>query len=203
MSRFTGSKSKVSRRFGEPIFGREKEIKRPNPPGQHGAKRKRKVSEYGQQLLEKQKAKYIYGMREGQFRIFFERAMAKQGKTGDLLLQMCESRLDNVVYRLGIAPTRAAARQLVSHGHFLLNGRRVDIPSIRLNPGDVLEVRPKSGKSEYFKNLPNIIGAANATPLSWLKVDAKKMKIEVSGLPKREEAEAGINEQLIVEYYSR
>ena len=114
-----------------------------------------------------------------------------------------ERRADNAVYRAGFALTRRQARQLVSHGHFLLNGRRIDIPSIRLNPGDVLEVRPKSGKTEYFKNLANITGAANATPLSWLKVDAKKMKIEVTGLPKREEAEAGINEQLIVEYYSR
>ena len=108
-----------------------------------------------------------------------------------------------MVFRAGFALTRRQARQLMSHGHFLLNGRRVDIPSIRLNPGDVLEVRPKAAKTEYFKNLPNILGASNVTPLSWLKVDAKKMKIEITGLPKREEAEAGINEQLIVEYYSR
>ena len=142
MSRYTGSKSKVSRRFGEPIFGREKEIKRPNPPGQHGAKRKRKISEYGQQLLEKQKAKYIYGMREGQFRIFFERAMAKKGKTGDLLLQMCESRLDNVVYRLGIAPTRAAARQLVTHKHIVVDGKVLNIPSYIVKAGQTTSVNP-------------------------------------------------------------
>ena len=130
-------------------------------------------------------------------------AQKADGLTGEKLLEFLERRADNVVFRSGFALTRRQARQLMSHGHFLLNGRRVDIPSIRLNPGDVLEVRPKSTKSEYFKNLPNIIGASNVTPLSWLKVDAKKMKIEVTGLPKREEAEAGINEQLIVEYYSR
>ena len=130
-------------------------------------------------------------------------AQRADGLTGEKLLEFLERRADNVVFRSGFALTRRQARQLMSHGHFLLNGRRVDIPSIRLNPGDVLEVRPKSTKSEYFKNLPNIIGASNVTLLSWLKVDAKKMKIEVTGLPKREEAEAGINEQLIVEYYSR
>ena len=123
--------------------------------------------------------------------------------TGIKLLEYLERRMDNVVFRAGFATTRRQARQLVSHGHFLLNGRRVDVPSIRLKPGDTIEVRPKSVKSEYFKALPNIVGASNQAPLSWLKADAKKMKIEIIGLPKREEAEAGINEQLIVEYYSR
>ena len=130
-------------------------------------------------------------------------AVKAEGLTGEKLLEFLERRADNVVYRAGFALTRRQARQLVSHGHFLLNGHRIDVPSIRLNPGDVLEVRPKSGKTEYFKNLANIIGAANQTSLSWMKVDGKKMKIEVTGLPKREEAEVGINEQLIVEYYSR
>jgi small subunit ribosomal protein S4 len=130
-------------------------------------------------------------------------AQRSEGLTGVKLLEFLERRADNVVFRAGFALTRRQARQLVSHGHFLLNGRRVDIPSIRLNPGDVLEVRPASQKSEYFKNLPNVMGAAAATPLSWLKADGKKMKIEITALPKREEAEAGINEQLIVEYYSR
>ena len=130
-------------------------------------------------------------------------ATKAEGLTGEKLLEFLERRADNVIYRAGFALTRRQARQLVSHGHFLLNGRRIDIPSIRLNPGDVLEVRPKSAQTEDFKNLSNIVGAANATPLSWLKVDAKKMKIEATGLPKREEIEAGINEQLIVEYYSR
>ena len=181
------------------VMGYSKKQTNRNP----GGKMKKKKSEYGLQLNEKQKVKFIYGILEKQFRNYYEKAVKAPGKTGDNLLILVERRLDNVVFRLGFAATRRQARQLVSHGHFTLNGRRVDVPSIRLNPGDVLEVRPKSGKTEYFKNLPNIIGASNATPLSWLKVDAKKMKIEVTGLPKREEAEAGINEQLIVEYYSR
>ena len=126
-----------------------------------------------------------------------------EGLTGENLLQFLERRADNAVYRAGFATTRRGARQLVSHGHFLLNGRRIDIPSIRLKPGDVLEVRPKSQKSEYFKNLDSVVSSSSTTPLSWLKSDPKNMKIEISGLPKREEAEAGINEQLIVEYYSR
>ena len=163
----------------------------------------RKISEYGTQLREKQKVRRMYGLLEKQFAKLMKEAQKSEGLTGEKLLEYLERRADNVVYRAGFALTRRQARQLVSHGHFLLNGRRIDIPSIRLNPGDVLEVRPKSTKSEYFKNLPNIIGASSATPLSWLKVDAKKMKIEIAGLPKREEAEAGINEQLIVEYYSR
>ena len=163
----------------------------------------RKVSEYGLQLKEKQKAKFIYGVMEKQFRGYYDKAKKMQGVTGENLLKLLERRIDNVVFRLGLASTRRQARQLVSHGHFTLNGRRIDIPSIRLNPGDVLEVRSKSQKSEYFNNLPNIIAASSQVPLSWLKSDAKKMKIEITGLPKREEAEVGINEQLIVEYYSR
>jgi small subunit ribosomal protein S4 len=130
-------------------------------------------------------------------------AQKTEGLTGENLLQFLERRADNAVYRAGFATTRRGARQLVSHGHFTLNGRRIDIPSIRLNPGDVLEVRAKSQKTEYFKNLDNVVAAAGQQSLSWMKADAKKMKIEVTGLPKREEAEAGINEQLIVEYYSR
>ena len=163
----------------------------------------RKMSEYGLQLREKQKAKFIYGVLEKPFRNYYEKADRMKGMTGENLLQFLERRADNAVYRAGFATTRRQARQLVSHGHFTLNGRRIDIPSIRLKPGDVLEVRSKSQKSEYFKNLDNIIASSSTTPLSWLKSDPKKMKIEISGLPKREEAEAGINEQLIVEYYSR
>ena len=172
-------------------------------PGEHGDMRVRGGSLYLTQLREKQKVRRMYGLLEKQFAKLMKEAQKSEGLTGEKLLEFLERRADNVVYRAGFALTRRQSRQLVSHGHFLLNGRRVDIPSIRLNPGDVLEVRPKSGQTEYFKNLANIIGAANTTPLSWLKVDAKKMKIEVTGLPKREEAEAGINEQLIVEYYSR
>ena len=172
-------------------------------PGEHGDKRMRGGSLYLTQLREKQKVRRMYGLLEKQFAKLMSEAQRAEGLTGERLLEFLERRADNVVYRAGFALTRRQARQLVSHGHFLLNGRRIDIPSIRLNPGDVLEVRPKSGKTEYFKNLPNVIGAANVTPLSWLKVDAGKMKIEITGLPKREEVDAGINEQLIVEYYSR
>ena len=199
MSRYTGSKSKVSRRFGEPIFGREKEIKRPNPPGQHGAKRKRKVSEYGQQLLEKQKAKYIYGMREGQFRIFFERAMAKKGKTGDLLLQMCESRLDNVVYRLGIAPTRAAARQLVTHKHLVVDGKVLNIPSYIVKAGQTVGVREKD------RQMIAITSSLEHRPVSgsWLTWDATTMTGTFVQVPERAEIPENINEQAIVELYSR
>ena len=172
-------------------------------PGEHGDKRVRGGSLYLVQLREKQKVRRMYGLLEKQFAKLMKEAQKSEGLTGEKLLEYLERRADNVIYKAGFALTRRQARQLVSHGHFLMNGRRIDIPSIRLNPGDVLEVRPKSAKTEYFKNLPNIIGASSATPLSWLKVDAKKMKIEITGLPKREEAEAGINEQLIVEYYSR
>ena len=172
-------------------------------PGEHGDKRVRGGSLYLVQLREKQKVRRMYGLLEKQFAKLMKEAQKSEGLTGEKLLEYLERRADNVIYRAGFALTRRQARQLVSHGHFLMNGRRIDIPSIRLNPGDVLEVRPKSAKTEYFKNLPNIIGASSATPLSWLKVDAKKMKIEITGLPKREETEAGINEQLIVEYYSR
>ncbi|MBR3052425.1 30S ribosomal protein S4 [Candidatus Saccharibacteria bacterium] len=172
-------------------------------PGEHGGMRVRGGSLYLTQMREKQKVRRMYGLLEKQFAKMMKEAAKAEGLTGEKLLEFLERRADNVVYRAGFALTRRQARQLVSHGHFLLNGRRIDIPSIRLNPGDVLEVRPKSGKTEYFKNLANIIGAANMATLSWMKVDGKKMKIEITGLPKREEAEAGINEQLIVEYYSR
>ena len=172
-------------------------------PGQHADMRVRSGSLYLTQLREKQKVRRTYGLLEKQFAKLMKEATRAEGLTGENLLGFLERRADNVVYRAGFALTRRQARQLVSHGHFLLNGKRVDIPSIRLKPGDVLEVREKSAKSEYFKNLANVAGAAGAQPLSWLKADAKKMKIEITGLPKRDEAEAGINEQLIVEYYSR
>ncbi len=199
MSRFTGSKSKVSRRFGEPIFGREKEIKRSTPPGQHGAKRKRKVSEYGQQLVEKQKAKYIYGMREGQFRIFFERAKAKQGKTGDILLQMCESRLDNVVYRLGIAPTRAAARQLVTHRHIVVDGEVLSIPSYIVKPGQTVGVREKN---RQMIAIVDSLAHRKVTG-AWLAWDEATMTGTFLQVPERAEIPENINEQAIVELYSR
>ena len=196
---------KQSRREGYALAPKAHKImaKKTGIPGQHGDMRVRGGSLYLTQLREKQKVRRTYGLLEKQFAKLMKEATRAEGLTGERLLEFLERRADNVVYRAGFALTRRQARQLVSHGHFLLNGKRVDIPSIRLKPGDVLEVRAKSQKSEYFKNLANIISAAGAQPVSWLKADGKKMKIEITGLPKREEAEAGINEQLIVEYYSR
>ncbi|MBQ2637765.1 30S ribosomal protein S4 [Candidatus Saccharibacteria bacterium] len=172
-------------------------------PGQHADMRVRGGSLYLTQLREKQKVRRLYGLLEKQFAKLMKEAQSSEGLTGENLLEYLERRADNVVYRAGFATTRRQARQLVSHGHFTLNGKRINIPSIRLSAGDVLEVRPKSQKSEYFKNLDNIVSSAGKNTLSWMKADAKKMKIEITGKPKREEAEVGINEQLIVEYYSR
>ena len=196
---------KQSRREGYALAPKAHKVmaKKTGIPGQHGDMRVRGGSLYLIQLREKQKVRRLYGLLEKQFAKLMKEATRAEGLTGEKLLEFLERRADNVVYRAGFATTRRQARQLVSHGHFLLNGRRIDIPSIRLNPGDVLEVREKSKKSAYFKNLDNVIGAAGQNPLSWMKSDGKKMKIEITGLPKREEAEAGINEQLIVEYYSR
>ena len=196
---------KQSRREGFALAPKAHKImaKKSGIPGEHGDMRVRGGSLYLTQLREKQKVRRMYGLLEKQFAKLMKEAQKADGLTGEKLLEFLERRADNVIYRAGFALTRRQARQLVSHGHFLLNGRRVDIPSIRLKPGDVLEVRPKSSKTEYFKNLPNIVSASSATPLSWLKAEPKKMKIEITALPKREEGEAGINEQLIVEYYSR
>lgn len=196
---------KQSRREGFALAPKAHKVmaKKTGIPGQHADMRVRGGSLYLTQLREKQKVRRLYGLLEKQFAKLMKEAQKAEGLTGENLLQFLECRADNVVFRAGFATTRRQARQLVSHGHFLLNGKRVDIPSIRLKPGDVLEVRSKSQKSEYFKDLANIVAASSQSPLSWLKSDAKKMKIEVTGLPKREEAEVGINEQLIVEYYSR
>ncbi len=196
---------KQSRREGYALAPKAHKImaKKTGIPGQHADMRVRGGSLYLTQLREKQKVRRTYGLLEKQFAKLMKEATRAEGLTGEKLLEFLERRADNVVYRAGFALTRRQARQLVSHGHFLLNGKRIDIPSIRLKPGDVLEVRPKSGKSAYFKGLADIISASGAQPTSWIKADGKKMKIEITGLPKREEAEAGINEQLIVEYYSR
>lgn len=196
---------KQSRREGYALAPKAHKVmaKKTGIPGEHADMRVRGGSLYLTQLREKQKVRRLYGLLEKQFAKLMKEAARAEGLAGENLLQYLERRADNAVYRAGFAGTRRQARQLVSHGHFTLNGKRIDIPSIRLNPGDVLEVRPKSQKSEYFKNLENITNSVSTTPLSWLKSDPKKMKIEISGLPKREEAEAGINEQLIVEYYSR
>ena len=191
---------KQSRREGYALAPKAAKImaKKSGIPGEHAGMRVRGGSLYLVQLREKQKVRRLYGLLEKQFSKLMHEAQAAEGLTGENLLEFLERRADNAVYRAGFATTRRQARQLVSHGHFLLNGRRIDIPSIRLSAGDVLEVRPKSQKSEFFKSLPG-----QASPLSWMKSDLKKMKIEITGKPKREEAEVGINEQLIVEYYSR
>ena len=196
---------KQSRREGFALAPKAHKImaKKSGIPGQHSDMRIRGGSLYLIQLREKQKVRRLYGLLEKQFAKLMKEAQKTDGLTGQNLLEFLERRVDNVVFRAGFALTRRQARQLVSHGHFLLNGRRIDIPSIRLKVGDVLEVRAKSQKSDYFKNLENTIASSGVQPLSWMKVDAKKMKIEVTGKPKREEAEVGINEQLIVEYYSR
>ena len=196
---------KQSRREGFALAPKAHKImaKKSGIPGQHGDMRVRGGSLYLTQLREKQKVRRLYGLLEKQFAKLMKEAQKTEGLSGQNLLEFLERRADHVVFRAGFATTRRQARQLVSHGHFLLNGRRIDIPSIRLKAGDVLEVRAKSAKSEYFKNLENTVAASGVQPLSWLKADAKKMRIEITGTPKREEAEAGINEQLIVEYYSR
>ena len=196
---------KQSRREGFALAPKAHKImaKKSGIPGQHGDMRVRGGSLYLTQLREKQKVRRLYGLLEKQFAKLMKEAQKAEGLTGEILLEYLERRADNVVFRAGFASTRRQARQLVSHGHFTLNGRRIDIPSIRLKAGDKIEVRAKSQKSEYFKNLDNIVAASGVTPLSWMKSDAKKMTIEITGKPKREEAEAGINEQLIVEYYSR
>ena len=205
MARDNSPGGKQSRREGFALAPKAHKsmAKKSGIPGEHGDMRARGGSLYLTQLREKQKVRRMYGLLEKQFAKLMREAVKAEGLTGVKLLEFLERRADNVVFRAGFATTRRQARQLVSHGHFTLNGKRIDVPSIRLNPGDVLEVRAKSQNTDYFKNLPNIMGAAGATPLSWLKADGKKMKIEITGTPKREEAEAGINEQLIVEYYSR
>ena len=196
---------KQSRREGFALAPKAHKImaRKSGIPGQHSDMRIRGGSLYLTQLREKQKVRRLYGLLEKQFAKLMKEALKTEGLSGQNLLEFLERRADNVVFRAGFATTRRQARQLVSHGHFLLNGRRIDIPSIRLKAGDVLEVRTKSAKSEYFKNLENTVAASGVQPLSWLKADAKKMRIEITGTPKREEVEAGINEQLIVEYYSR
>lgn len=205
MARDTSPIVKQSRREGIALHPKAHKImaRKSGIPGEHGNGRQGKQSMYATQLREKQKVRRMYGLLEKQFVKLMNEATRKPGLSGENLLQFLELRLDNAVYRAGFATSRRAARQLVSHGHFMLNDRRVDIPSIRLKSGDVITVRPKSTKSGYFTMINDIYGNTNQSPLSWLKSDVKKLKIEVTGLPKREEAEADINEQLIVEYYSR
>jgi small subunit ribosomal protein S4 len=196
---------KQSRREGYALHPKAHKImvKRTTIPGEHGHGRQNKPSGYALQLREKQKVRRLYGLLERQFSNLMKEASHTPGQSGPILIQMLERRLDNAVYRAGFATSRRNARQIVSHGHFMLNDRRVDIPSIRLNEGDIITVRAKSAANEYFKRLADVASAANQPMLGWLKSDVKKMRIEITGLPTREEAELDINEQLIVEYYSR
>ena len=201
MARYRGPKSKIARRFREPIFGPDRALdKKPYPPGIHGSShRRKKESEYGIQLQEKQKAKYTYGILERQFRKTFAAAAKRKGITGEVLLQLIEARLDNVVYRLGIAPTRRAARQLVSHRHIIVNGDVVNIPSFSLKEGDVVGVREKA------KSLEVIIDAlgSRSNKFSWLDWDEEKKQGKFMNYPPREEIPENIREQLIVELYSK
>ena len=201
MARYTGPKSKIARKFGEAIYGEDKAFEKRNyPPGQHGNNRRRgKKSEYAIQLAEKQKAKYTYGILERQFRNMFKRATAAQGITGEVLLQLCESRLDNVVYRLGIAPSRRGARQLVSHRHITVNGELVNIPSYQLQPNDVIGVREKSKGLDAIKSsISN-----NSNVYEWMTWNNEKMEGTYVAVPARTQIPENINEQFIVELYSK
>jgi small subunit ribosomal protein S4 len=208
MARDTQSIVKMSRREGYALHPKAHKalVKRTTMPGQQagggGRGMRNKASQYSLQLREKQKVKRLYGLLEKQFSNLMKEASRKEGQSGEVLLQLLERRADNVIYRAGFASSRRAARQLVTHGHFMLNGRRVDIPSIRIRPGDELIVREKSSQTEYFKKLDDVSPAPSTTP-AWLKVDRKKRAVSATGLPVREDAEPEINEQLIVEYYSR
>ena len=201
MARYTGPKTKIARKFGEPIFGADKSFEKRNyPPGQHGNTRRRgKKSEYAVQLMEKQKAKFSYGILERQFRILFERANRSKGVTGEVLLQLCESRLDNVVYRLGVAPTRSAARQLVSHRHITVNGTLINIASAHIKPGDVIGVREKS------KSLSTITHSLerNSSVYEWLTWNSTTLEGTFVSTPLRLQIPENIKEQLIVELYSK
>lgn len=201
MARYIGPKSKIARRFGEPIFGADKVLSKRNfPPGQHGNNRRRKMTEYGSMLAEKQKAKYIYGVLERQFRNLFEAASRTNGITGEVLLQSLESRLDNVVFRLGIAPTRAAARQLVSHKHIVVDGSVVNIPSYSVKPGQIVGVREKSKSLEVIENC---LAGFNHSKYPWMEWDENTMSGKLLHKPERADIPENIKEQLIVELYSK
>ncbi|MEY2702822.1 30S ribosomal protein S4 [Flavobacterium sp. 20NA77.7] len=201
MARYTGPKTKIARKFGEAIFGEDRAFEKRNyPPGQHGlAKRRGKKSEYAVQLMEKQKAKYTYGILERQFRNLFEKASAASGVTGEILLQLCESRLDNVVYRMGVAPTRRGARQLVSHRHITVNGEVVNIPSYHLKPGDKVAVREKSKSLEAIdRSLAN-----SSTVYEWITWNNDTKEGTFVAVPQRIQIPENIKEQLIVELYNK
>ncbi len=200
MARYRGPKQKIARRFNEPLFGPSKSLERkPHPPGQHGQKRRRRESEYAMQLKEKQKAKYIYGVLERQFKNLFEKAARKKGVTGENLLCFLEARLDNTVFRLGFGATRRQARQMVTHGHIVVNGQVVNIPSYQLRPGDMIAVRPRSRRNPvFFDNLRK-----NRRVFSWLETDRRTLSGKFLDFPERSEIPENIREQLIVELYSK
>lgn len=201
MARYRGPKAKIARRFNEPIFGPSKALqKKSYPPGQHGRGRRKKESEYAVQLKEKQKAKYTYGVLEKQFANLFDKASRRSGITGEILLQLLESRLDNTVFRLGIAPTRRAARQLVLHKHIAVNGSVVNIPSYALKPGDTVAVRERSKSLEA---ITDSLASHSAKRYPWLEWDGSEMVGKLVNMPQRDEIPENINEQLIVELYSK
>ena len=201
MARYTGPKVRISRRFNEPIMGENKALQKKNyPPGMHGKTKKRKVSEYATQLAEKQKAKYIYGLLERQFAKMFDKASRKKGVTGEVLLQLLEARLDNTVYRLGIAPTRRAARQLVIHKHITVNGEIVNIPSFTLKSGDTIGVRERS---QSLESITNSLSLQSAKKYAWLEWNGSEMVGKLLHVPLRSDIPENINEQLIVELYSK
>jgi small subunit ribosomal protein S4 len=201
MARYTGPKTKIARKFGEAIFGEDRAFEKRNyPPGQHGlAKKRGKKSEYAVQLMEKQKAKYTYGILEKQFRNLYEKASAMSGVTGEILLQLCEARLDNVVYRMGIAPSRRGARQLVSHRHITVNGEVVNIPSYHLKPGDKVAVREKSKSLEVINNSLS----SNSTVYEWMTFNNETKEGTFISVPQRIQIPENIKEQLIVELYNK
>ena len=202
MARYTGPKTRIARKFGEAIFGADKVLSKKNyPPGQHGNSRKRKTSEYGIQLREKQKAKYTYGVLEKQFRAYYDKAKTMPGVTGENLLGLLERRIDNVVFRLGLASTRRQARQLVSHGHITVNGKRLDIPSALIKVGDVIGVKEKSRGTALFKEIAESKNALNVP--AWLTADIQNLSGSVTRFPNRDEIDIPVDEQAIVELYSR
>lgn len=201
MARYTGPKSRIARKFGEAIFGADKVLSKKNyPPGQHGNSRKKKTSEYGIQLREKQKAKYTYGVLEKQFRNLFEKAATAKGITGEVLLQLLEGRLDNVVFRMGIAPTRDAARQLVSHRHITVDGKVVNIPSFAVKPGQLVGVRERSKSLEV---ITNALAGFNHSKYPWLEWDESTKVGKFLHIPERADIPENIKEHLIVELYSK
>ena len=201
MARYTGPKSKISRKYGEPIFGDTKALeKKPHPPGQHGRGRRRKKSEYAVQLAEKQKAKFLYGILERQFRNMFKKASRKEGITGENLHQLLEARLDNVVYRLGVAPTRRSARQFVTHKHITVNGNVVNIPSFTVKEGDLVGVRERS---KSLVAISESVSQKTSNKYKWLEWDDKSLSGKLITYPDRESIPENINEQLIVELYSK